>query len=140
MDTFLGQEYKVVLPKIDDMVVRITSRIDKGLTPFIYVRDLSRAFRQLKICPSSYPLTGLTLDDQFWFDTSVAFGLTTGCKHCQDTTDAITHILAAHGYDLLNYLYDFFLGAILSLLGLAEAGHKALEPSTHRKWLDQTNT
>ena len=146
-DTFLGCDYKVQLPKVDDLVEKITMS-EKPC--YIYVRDLMRAYRQLRICPLSYPLMGLKYKGSYWFDTSVAFGLKTGSRHCQEVTNAISHIMTSHGYQSLNYLDDicgiqnnedhayesfYFLEALLSLLGIDESKHKAQEPATRRKWL-----
>ena len=146
-DTYLGQPHKVSLPTVDDMVDLIVSL---GPGCYLYTRDLSRAYRQLRSCPLSWPKLGITHDNKFYFDTAICFGLRTGAKFCQDTTNAISHIAEKKGYNLKNYIDDFigaekgllgaeeayfFLEAILEYLGLEENKLKAQPPATRRLWL-----
>ena len=140
-DTYLGEPYKVSLPTVDDLIQQI---LQAGQGCYVYIRDLSRAYRQLRICPLDYPLLGLTHNGQFWFDTGVAFGARSGALFCQRWTDAIVFIMSQKGYVCSNYLDDlrglsldyddacagyYCLGALLSLLGVEESYHKRQPPT-----------
>ncbi len=70
-NTFLGDSFKLELPSILSTKSCTLEKVDKGHIPSIFIRDLSRAFRQLRICPSAYPLTGVTFDGLFWFDICI---------------------------------------------------------------------
>ena len=134
----------------DDMVLRYPSVDDlakiirrKGRKARIFIRDLSKAYRQLWMCPSSIHLLGYQFEEKFYFDVTLSMGSRSVAYCCQRTTNAITHIFQNHGYDDVNYLYDLCateedkkadkaydcLGWILVSIGIREAAHKSIPPA-----------
>ena len=55
-DSSLGDSVSVVYPRADSLVELIKA---KGQGCYLFKKDLRKAFRQLKICPSSYNLVAL---------------------------------------------------------------------------------
>ena len=141
-----GEHCQVVLPTVDHLVQLI---VKKGQGSYIFLRDLSRCYRQIKICPLSFPYTGIEFDSQIYFDSGLMFGLKSACHICQEITSAVAHIMIHTGYDLLNYIDDFagvevdfamaeeadlFLAGLLEQLGLDES-EKRQSPRTWARWL-----
>ena len=62
---YQGQPY--TLPSITDLTDEITS---VGNQAYIWSADLARAYRQLRTCPLSTPLLGITLHDKIYVDTA----------------------------------------------------------------------
>jgi hypothetical protein len=50
-DSYLGNEVDLIFPKVDDFVQLILA---KGTGCLMFKKDLSRAYRQISICPSNY--------------------------------------------------------------------------------------
>ena len=130
---YLGTEYKLALPTVDSVTEMILS---EGQGCYLYKRDLSRAYKQLRTCPLAWPLTGLQFDNLQFIDLSVVFGLRPGGMMCQRTTEVIAHAMHHHNYRMCIYLDDMlgaqrqystaieadtYLGQTLDRLGL---GHK----------------
>jgi len=146
-DEYLGTRYKLAMPSVDQAVDRLR-QLGKGA--FLHKRDLSRAYRQLRIDPLDWPLLGLEWKGGFYQDISVPFGLRVGAMMCQRTTDAVTHVMHHQGHFMLNYIDDILgidstlegatnsfeaLGEQLAKLGLQEAVGKAEPPNTCLTWL-----
>ena len=94
--------------------------------------------------PLDYKVLGLYWDNGYYLDTGVPFGLIFGSFWCQKTTDAIRHIMQAHGYTIFNYSDDLisisksleeaqdayrFLLALLDDLGLPVSANKLTPPT-----------
>ena len=138
-DVFAGQEeMKLRYPSVDDLA----KIIRKGRKARIFIRDLSKAYRQLWMDPSSIHLLGYTFENKFYFNITLSMGSKSAAYCCQCTTNAITHIFQNQGYDDVNYLDDLgaaeedkadeaydCLGWILASTGIKEAKHKTVPSS-----------
>ena len=115
-DVYAGQEdIQLSYPNIDDLV-KIIRR--KGKKPRIFIRDLSRDYRQLFMSPESIHLLGYCFEDRYYFDVTLSMGSASAAYCCQCTTNAVTFIFNKFGYEDVNYLDD---------LGVAEENEKADE-------------
>ena len=117
---YMGTDYKLSLPTVDsvaDMILKC------GPGCWIYKRDLSRAYKQLRTCPLAWPLTGFTHNSQLLADISVPFGVKPGGMMCQRTTDVISYYMHHQGYNMENYLDDF-LGAETQKVNAIQADNK----------------
>ena len=127
-------------PSVDDLAKIVRS---KGPRCRIFVRDLSRAYRQLWMCPGSIMMLGYCYDDMMFFDVCLSMGSKSAAYCCQRTTDCITYIYGNHGFQDVNYLDDLgaaeeetraeeafdCLGWILDTIGIQEAKGKASPPA-----------
>ena len=147
LETFLGEHYKLTLPTIDNIVALIKVA---GPGSFLYNRDLARAYRQLRSDPGDWDLLGITWEGNIYIDLAIPFGLRWGAAACQRTTTAVTHMHKKLGFKSLVYIDDFVgvepniscakqaydsLGLLMSKLGLEEAPHKAVPPTTSLTWI-----
>ena len=144
-DTYLGEEYKLCYPTVDDLAGLILAR---GQGCLLYKLDISRAYRQLRSDPLDWPLLGLhwpSADGAFWIDTAIPFGLRTGAMFCMRTTNAVKYMMQQLGpFDIVNYVDDLAgcedpetaltacntLRSLLAELGLPEAADKLWLPAT----------
>ena len=143
---YLGEWVSLRYPSIDDFTDLIASL---GQGCLLYKRDLSRAYRQIPVCPGDIGFLGYSWRSRFYIDTALPFGLRSAAFICQRVTNAIAHLHRWHGYNLINYLDDFGgvekpskaneafaqLGTLLSDLGVQEATQKAEAPSTNIEFL-----
>ena len=148
-DTYLDVPYKLQLPTVDQLADRI---VQSGPYTHIYVIDISRAYRNLRLDPLSWPLMGIEWDRELYCDISIPFGLRTGAFFCQRTTTAIAHMMKKQGYDILPYIDDIAgadqrvnawsafnsLKCLLRELGLPMATNKIQPPSSCATWLGIT--
>ena len=109
----------------------------------IFIRDLSKAYKQLWQCPGSIHLLGYAFEDRIYYDVTLSMGSKSAVFCCQRTTNAITHIFGTFGYDEVNYLDDLgaaeedakaeeaydCLGWILNSIGIRESAKKATPPA-----------
>ena len=147
-------EYEFHFPKIDNLA-DIIANLGPGC--FLFKRDLSRYFLQLKIDPIEYDKLGFVWRGLVFFFTSFVWG----CRHAgyagQWLTSAVSFIHAKLGHDktgelfnILNYADDFAgaeakldraqlsfdtLGQLLLDIGLLESKSKACPPSTTMTYL-----
>ena len=147
-------EYEFTFPKIDDFA-DIISYLGPGC--YLWKRDLSRFFLQLKIDPYEYNKLGFVWRSKLFLFVSFVWG----CRHAgyagQWFTTAIAYIHAALGlehigikFNVLNYADDFAgaekslenaqssfntLGALLAELNIHESSSKACSPSTSMTYL-----
>ncbi|XP_053372607.1 uncharacterized protein LOC128546268 isoform X1 [Mercenaria mercenaria] len=140
-DSYLGEEVLLVFPKIDDFVALIKS---KGQGCLMYKLDLSRAYRQISICPSNYNLVAFSWKGHIFCDTVLSMGLRSAAQICQRVTNAFANMMWNFGVAVLNYLDDFagaenkviapfafsLLRSLLVKSGIDEAMEKACSPST----------
>ena len=127
-------------PSVDDLA-KIVGR--KGRKSRIFIRDLSKAFRQLWMEPSSIHLLGFCFENKLYFDATLSMGSRSAVYCCRRTTNAITYVYGKYGYEDVNYLDDLgaaeteekaeaafdCLGWIMSTIGIRELKHKAKPPS-----------
>ena len=147
-------QYEFTFPRVDDLADLI-AKLGRGC--FLFKRDLSRYFLQLKIDPSEYDKLGFVWRGLVFFFVSFVWG----CWHAgycgQWVTSAVSFIHSNLGleesgecYNLLNYADDFAgaessfekasnsfntLGRLLLELGLIESTSKAISPSTEMVYL-----
>ena len=139
-DSYLGAPFSLRLPGIDALVDIINKQ---GPGCLLFKKDLSRAYRQLRINHRDYHLLGLQHDNALYFDVAPPFGLRSAAMMCQRTTSAVTFMFHALGFDCTNYIDDFggaevpasasqafdTLGDLFSELGLQSSPEKDCPPS-----------
>ena len=79
-DSYLGKQYKLTYPNIDDLC-HLIQKYGEGC--ILYVIDLERAYRQLRSDPLCWPLLGIIWNKNLFIDVSIPFGLRTGAMMCQ---------------------------------------------------------
>lgn len=147
-------EYEFSFPKIDHLADIIATL---GPNCYLWKRDLSRFYLQLKVDPLEYDKLGFVWREKLFLFVSFVWG----CRHAgyagQWLTTAVAFILANLGLELtgflfycLNYADDFAgaesslaraqlsfdtLGNLLTEIGLAESKSKASAPATTMTYL-----
>ena len=147
-------EYEFTFPRIDDLA-DIIAQLGRGC--FLFKRDLSRYFLQLKVDPLEYNKLGFVWRGFIYFFVSFVWG----CRHAgycgQWVTSAVSFIHARLGiekaqqlFNILNYADDFAgaetsyeiallsfetLGNLLAEIGLIESKSKASPPATTMVYL-----
>ena len=142
-------QYEFSYPRIDDLADLIAV-LGKGC--YLFKRDLSRYFLQLKIDPIEYSKLGFIWRQQIFFFVSFVWG----CRHAgycgQWLSSAVSFVHSALGieicnapFNILNYADDFAgaesqletatlsfntLGKLLQDIGLSESVKKACPPNT----------
>ena len=101
-NVYLGTEFVLTLPTIDDIITHIVA-IGKG--GLLYKVDIARAFRQLKIDPADYKFLGL-YHEGYYLDLSLPFGYIHGSKFFQHCSDSIGFIMRSFGVKVVNYIDD----------------------------------
>ena len=139
-----GEDMKVHYPTVEDLCKIIKRK--RGTTNKkvkIFMRDISRAYRQLWSCPGSIHLTGFTFQDRIYHDVTLSMGSKSSAYCCQRLSNSITYIFEKDEYCNVNYLDDLGgadieskaeqafnqLGEILREIGIQESTHKAVPPS-----------
>ena len=146
-DTYCGLPLKMTLPSIDD-IRRLV--IEAGPQCFMFTCDISRAFRQFRTDPLSWPLTCIQFGGQVYCDVSEPFGSRWSSSACQRATDAVRFIMHKAGHTIVNYIDDLIgiahsyteaqaglatLQSTLAALGLPENMKKTQHPSRSVKVL-----
>ena len=70
-DSYLGDAYKLRLPRIDQLMEFI---LQKGRGCLIFKKDLRQAYRQFPIDPKDYHLLGFCYDGKLYFNTRGLLG------------------------------------------------------------------
>ena len=104
-------------PTVEDLA-RIVRK--KGTGSKIFIWDLSKAYRQLYMCPADILYLGYMFNGRIYFDVPLSMGSSSSVFCCQWMTNAITYIYNEFSYEDVNYLDD--LGAVES----AEKAEEAL--------------
>ena len=78
-----------------------------GLGTYLWVANLARAYRQLRTCPLSVPLLGITIDGNSYFNVAPPFRCRTSSMACARTTSAVVYILRKKWHFALCYLDNF---------------------------------
>ena len=114
------------------------------------VRRFCQTYRQLRTCPLSTPLLGITLNGLYYTDIAPPFGCRTSSMACARTTNAVVYLLRKKGHFLHCYLDDFVGVAptrqaadaayndfteITAQLGLALSPEKCQPPAKQLEWL-----
>ena len=141
-DEYLGHWEKMSLPSVDDLAEKIA---ELGVNARIFKIDLSRAYRQVGVCPASINWLGYVYKGNFYFDCTLSMGSRSSARCCQRVTSAIVFIFKTkYGYFAINYLDDLGgaahkdqadaafqkLRTILQDIGLKEAADKTVPPCT----------
>ena len=71
----------------------------------LYMMDISREFRHVKLDPSEYDLLGLCHID-LYIDTCLPFRYRHGSALYQRLRDVVCHIMRRRNYDIINYIDD----------------------------------
>ena len=138
---YLGEKIDLVYPKVDDFIQLIKQ---KGQGCLLFKTDLSRAYRQLSYCPSSFNFVAFIWKKHIFCNTVLTMGSRSSAYCCQKFTNAISFILFKIGIYVLNYLDDLAsaeigknatfafqtVQSILQKCGIEEAKNKASPPST----------
>ena len=145
-DTYLHEPFSLRLPGTDALQAIIR---DKGPGCHLFKKDLSRAYRQLRVDPRDYHYLGFKHNGQLYFDIAPPFGLRSATMMCQRTTSAVTFMFTSLGFSCTNYIDDFgsaetpakspaafhALGQLLRDLGLQSSPDKDSPPSTSMVFL-----
>ena len=145
--TYMGLPFKLTLPTPLDFRDRLLA---KGKGSYMFSVDLSSSYRQLRLCPLSWPYLGLQHHGWYYFDKCPPFGARFGAKFMQETSQAALSILEGFGVQALAYIDDFggvrhsFLQAqqdfaiihlVFNALGIQIAHHKSVPPCKKLTWL-----
>ena len=144
---YQGVPFNYRLPGVTDLADEV-SRL--GPACYMWCVDLARAYRQLRACPLSTPLYGITLDGRTYVDIAPPFGCRTSSMACARTTGAVVHLMKDRGHRVLCYLDDFVgiaatheqaqrayqeMIGLARTLGLDLAPKKCVAPTTDIHWL-----
>ena len=103
-DTYLDKPFTLRLPSIDAPIHIIRL---KGTGCHLFKKDLSWAYRQLRIDPRDFHLLGYCHQGYLYFDLAPPFGLCSSAMMCQQTTNAVTYKFRALRYSCTNYIDNF---------------------------------
>ena len=140
-DSYLDEPLALRLPGTDALVAII---LQKGPGCLLFKKDLSCAYRQLRIDPQDFHLLGIQHHSFVYFDVAPPFGLHSVAMMCQRTTSAVSYMFRNLGFHCTNYIDDFggaesphkatmafeTLEELLSTLGLESSPEKDCAPST----------
>ena len=115
----------------------------KGVKSCIFKCDLSKAYCQLYMSPSSIHILGYWFEGECDFDVTLSKGSSSAAYCCQRTMNAITYVYQKKGFEDVNYLDDLgaaevesraeeaydCLGWILDSIRIHESRHKACPPA-----------
>ena len=110
-------------PTVEDLAKIVRK---KGTGSKIFIWDLSKAYRQLYMCPADILYLGYMFNGRIYFDVPLSMGSSSSAFCCQRMTNAITYIYNEFSYEDVNYLDD---------LGAAESAEKAEEAYDCLGWL-----
>lgn len=100
---YLDQPMRLRYPSVDTLANRIAEIEELAL---IFGVDMNRAYRQLSLDPSDYPLMGMYWKGMLFWDCNSPMGLRSASIFCQRTTNSIRYIQARKGYWIMNYQDD----------------------------------
>ena len=103
-DKFLGVDYHLQYGSFDDFTKLV---VEEGVGCMVFKRELSRAFRQIYVCPSAYHQLGYKWKKEMYFDLVFPFGLRSACVAMQRTSDAIKYMYSLLGRKCVVFLDDF---------------------------------
>ena len=89
-DKYLEQSVNLIYPTVDHLC-KAAYKI--GRTCKGYRKDMLRAFKQIPMCPMSWPLLGICWEGLIYFDKTAMMGSRSAPYICQRTTNVIRHII-----------------------------------------------
>ena len=111
---------KVQYSDFDQAVKRC---LEEGINCRTAKSDMSMAFRNLPMSMESWPMLVLKAKhpesgiEYFFFDKCLSFGSSISCKHFQDFSDSVAHLVKYRTKkNVVNYLDDFFFAAMLAAI------------------------
>ena len=144
---YQGRPRAYTLPNVMDAADEV-ARL--GPACYLWSADLARAYRQLRSCPLSTPLLGITLHGKHYTDITPPFGCRTSSMACARTTNAVVYLLRKKGHHVHCYLDDFVgvaptlkdveaayqdFNDLASQLGLELSPAKCVPPTKSLEWL-----
>ena len=144
---YQGEPRAYTLPNIMSAADEV-ARLGTGC--YLWCADLARAYRQLRTCPLSTPLLGITLDGRFYTDIAPPFGCRTSSMACARTTNAVVYLMRKKKHHVHCYLDDFVGVAatkqqadrayadftrLAAQLGLELSPSKCIPPTKEIEWL-----
>ena len=89
-----------------DMLCRCAAQLGPG-NVLGWKKDMDRAFKQIVMCPSLWPLLGFMWGGYVYFDKTAIMGRRSAPYICQRVTNFIRHIMENVDYFVANYVDDF---------------------------------
>ena len=142
-DMYLGKQNNLCLPSVDSLIALIQKH---GQGCLIFKLDLSRAYRQLFLCPGSINLCGYQWRGNIFVDITWPFGIRSACLNAQRVAEAVIRIYKRlYQRDAVAYIDDFggaeqpaaahlaykqLVHLITEVLGLTLAPDKSISPTT----------
>lgn len=145
--SIFGRDISYKLPSIWDLSAHLQNI---GPGAWIWVADLQRAYRQLRVDPLDTPLLGLQVEKGIFLDLCPAFGCRSSSAACQRTSNAVVYLMRKQGFVVYAYLDDFTgcsatqqqalkayktFKDLMNQLGLQLAPNKCHPPATVVTWL-----
>lgn len=142
-----GRDISYSLPSIWDLIAYVQT-LDS--TAWIWIADLQRAYRQLRVDPLDVPLLGLQVEEGVFLDLCPSFGCRSSSAACQRTSNAVAYLMRKAGYVVYAYLDDYagcspsrdqaeeaytYFKSLMNDLGLQLADAKCRPPATSVTWL-----
>jgi hypothetical protein len=87
--TYLGEPIKVTLPAMSD-ISKLIVRHGRGC--HMYVIDLARAYRNLKVDPADIHMLGMEANGNYYVDLSVPFGCRHGAAFCSQLSKLLMQV------------------------------------------------
>ena len=104
-NTYIEEDLQLTYPTVDRFIELIIEK-SNGSEAWMLKRDLSRAYRQLRVDPHDYRFLGFSWNNEMYFDVAPPFGLRSAAQACQRTTDGLAYILLERGIKVINYVDD----------------------------------
>lgn len=145
-----GRDISYKLPSIWDLTAYLQTI---GPGAWVWIADLQRAYRQLRVDPLDTPLLGLRVDQGIYLDLCPAFGCRSSSAACQRTSNAVVYLMRQEGHVVYAYLDDYAgcsatqqqallayntFKDLMKSLGLQLAHDKCHPPATKITWLGYT--
>lgn len=104
-NAYLDEDLHLQYPTVDALI-QLLVKYNSVNGPWMLKRDLSRAYRQLRIDPYDFDKLGFKWDNKFFFDIALPFGLRTAAQACQRTSSGLAYMLKKRNVDIVNYVDD----------------------------------
>ena len=99
----MGTFCKLGFPTIDDVTNQVKNL---GAGCFLFKIDLKCAYRQLRVDPSEYNLTGLEWKNQLYINSALMFVARPGALCMTRVNQFKRFVLAKHNHNVLIYIDD----------------------------------
>lgn len=139
---YLEEQYELQYPSLDSFLDLVRA---SGRGCCMFKRDLSRAYRQIPVCPLDWSLLGFSWREKLYFDRVLAMGIRSGALIMQRISTSLMYVYSRQAtVPGVAYLDDLgscarpeeaqkafdTLGTVIGDSGLIEAGEKAVSPTT----------